>query len=281
MPGGVTDEAPATTRSLTPEERSAAFRQRTPAVPPRFLLIVVGVLAVLGIGGAVAEHVLSSTGLDGSSATTTTTSGVIAPPPAPGTPQLGAPLASFMGVTAVSPAPAPAVALVDQAGRPVSLAGLHGDVIVLTFFNASCTDICPVVSAELRAAVADLGLRAAHVALLTVDTDPLALSRPAAAAVAVRSGLGALPQWHFLTGDLGALDRVWTQYGVSVNVSQASGIVAHNDLMVFVDPAGRIRYRATPFADEGRSGTFTLGRASVERWGQGIAHYVEQLQAGS
>ena len=80
-----------------------------------------------------------------------------------------------------------------------------------------------------------------------------------------------LATWHFLTSNLTTLNAVWRAYGVSVNVSRTSGIVAHNDVMYFVDPSGRLRYEATPFADESSSGAFSLPSASIDRWGQGIA----------
>ena len=83
--------------------------------------------------------------------------------------------------------------------------------------------------------------------------------------------------WHFLTSNLTTLNAVWRAYGVSVNVSRTSGIVAHNDVMYFVDPSGRLRYEATPFANESSSGAFSLPSASIDRWGQGIATYARQL----
>ena len=49
--------------------------------------------------------------------------------------------------------------------------------------------------------------------------------------------------------------------------------------MEFIDPRGDLRYRATPFADESTTGTFSLPAASIARWGQGIATYAEQLQS--
>jgi hypothetical protein len=47
--------------------------------------------------------------------------------------------------------------------------------------------------------------------------------------------------------------------------------------MCFIDPAGRLRFEATPFADESSRGAFSLPPAWVARWGQGIATYARQL----
>jgi protein SCO1/2 len=280
---GVTEQEPAPP-PLSDAERATAFRRAEPKVPRKFALIVVAVLAVLAIGGALLEHLLSSIGLNPISATTspstapTSATGVIAPPrSAPSTPEVGASLRDFMGITHLAGAPAPAISLVDQAGHAVSLTSERGDAVVLTFFDAPCQDICPVLSAELVQAATDLGPAAGHVVFLTVNTDPHSLSGAPASAAATRTGLGAVASWHFLTSNLGALNAVWRAYGVSVNASRTSGLVAHNDVMYFIDPAARLRYRATPFADESSSGTFSLAPASIARWGQGIATYAGQL----
>jgi protein SCO1/2 len=268
---------------LSEAERAAAFRRTEPKVPRKFAVIVVAVLVVLALGGTVLEHLLSSVGLNpdsaiaGQSTATTSPTGVIAPPRStPATPQVNAPLRELMGITPLA-GTAPGFSLSDQAGHPVSLDDEHGKVVVLTFFDAPCQDICPVVSAELLRAAEALGPAASHVVFLTVNTDPVVLSPAPASAAAVRTGLGTLATWHFLSSDLRTLNTVWRDYGVSVNISRTSGLVAHNDVMDFIDPSGRLRYQATPFADESSSGAFSLPPLSIDRWGQGIATYVRQL----
>jgi len=280
------DQEPSTP-NLSEVDRAAAFRRTEPRVPRKFAVIVVVVLVVLALGGTLLERLLSSVGLNpgsdptGQNTVTTSATGVIAPPgSAPATPQVNAPLAEFMGITPRS-GPAPGFSLADQAGHPVSLAGEHGKAVVLTYFDAPCQDICPVVSAELLRAAGNLGPAAGHVVFLTVNTDPVVLSTAPAAAAAVRTGLGTLSNWHFLSSDLSTLNTVWRDYGVSVNVSRTSGLVAHNDVMDFIDPSGRLRYQATPFADESSRGAFSLPPPSIDRWGQGIAAYVRQLLAGT
>jgi protein SCO1/2 len=268
---------------LSESERAAAFRRQEPKVPPKFVLIVVGVLAVLGIGGTLLEHLLSSVGLNpaataaGQSTATTSAQGLIAPPGStPSTPEVGASLPDFMGITPRR-GPAPDFSLLDATGHPVSLTDERGNAVVLTFFDAPCDDICPVLAAELLDAARDLGPAAGRVTFLTVNTDPTALSGAPASAAATRTGLAALATWHFLTSDLGTLNTVWSDYGVSVNVSRTSGLVAHSDVMYFIDGSGQLRYEATPFADESPSGSFSLAEPSITRWGQGIATYARQV----
>ena len=95
--------------------------------------------------------------------------------------------------------------------------------------------------------------------------------RPRARAGA--TGLGALPNWHIVTGPLATLNTVWKAYGVSISVNTKTGLEAHSDVMDFIDPGGFLRYRATPFADESSNGSYSLSAAAEARWGQGIATY--------
>ena len=116
---------------------------------------------------------------------------------------------------------------------------------------------------------------ASDVEFVTVNTDPTALAQSAEAPVLSKTGLGALPNWHMVTGPLATLNAVWKAYGVSISVDKKTGLEAHNDVMAFIDGRGDLRYRATPFADESTTGTFSLPPASIARWGQGIATYAE------
>jgi cytochrome oxidase Cu insertion factor (SCO1/SenC/PrrC family) len=110
-----------------------------------------------------------------------------------------------------------------------------------------------------------------------VDTDPLRTGGDPLPVIIGSTGLSRLGNWQFLGGPLTALDSVWQNYGVSIKVSTASGTVAHNNVMYFVDPNGRLRIRATPVADESANATFSLPSASVSRSGAGIATYAESL----
>ena len=92
-----------------------------------------------------------------------------------------------------------------------------------------------------------------------------------------KTGLGALSNWHIVTGPLATLDAIWKAYGVSISVDKKTGLQAHNDTMAFIDGRGDLRYRATPFADESTTGTFSLPAASIATWGQGIATYAGRL----
>ena len=127
----VSDMPPAPA-ALSEEERAAAFRQAGPKVPRTFTVIVVAAFAVLGLGGALLEHVLSSAGLNpaaapaGTSSTPTFGTAVLAPPRSPAARVVASSLGAFMGMTSLATKPAPAISLIDQTGRTMSLADERG-----------------------------------------------------------------------------------------------------------------------------------------------------------
>ena len=146
-----------------------------------------------------------------------------------------------MGLTAVAPRPAPAFTLTDQNEKPTSVPPQPPHVVVLTFFNAPCNDICPVLTAEIEQADADLGAEASNVEFITVNTDPNALAQSDEAPVLGTASLGALANWHMVTGSLATLNALWKAYGVSISVQKKTGVEAHNDVMDFIDAHGELR----------------------------------------
>ncbi len=263
-------------------DRSAALAEGAPGVPANFVFWALGIVLVLSLGGLLGEHLFSAAGLNPTPTTaptpTTTVRETPAPTPIPSKDRsLEAPLAAFMGMTTPRSGPAPAFTLTSQTGEPVSIPVHPPRVVVLSFFDANCNDVCPVLASEIEQADAELGPAASRVEFLTVNTDPAALAQSAEAPVLTETGLGALANWHMLTGPLASLNAVWKAYGLSISLEDKTGLEAHNDVLDFIDPRGNLRYRATPFADESATGAFSLPAASISRWSQGIATYAERL----
>jgi cytochrome oxidase Cu insertion factor (SCO1/SenC/PrrC family) len=267
-------------------DRAAAFADNAPPIPRKFVYWVLAGAAVLGLGGLGLEHLLSAAGLNPTpvthhaSATTTTSAATPAAPaplPAGQQNQINASLASFMDVSRVAGTPPPPIDLIDQSGQPYSLTAPSTKATVLTFFDGSCDDICPVLAAEIVQADTDLGAEAARVEFVTVNTDPSALSVSGLAGAEAASTLSALPNWIMLTGPLSTMDTVWKSYGISITVVQKTGVEAHNNLAYFIDPQGQEVYRATPFANESRSGTYSLPATEIDRWATGVAAYAEKV----
>ncbi len=276
-PDAVLDQSPSPADA--PIDRAAALAQGAPGIPVKFVYWALGVVLVVSLGGLLGEHLFSSAGLNPVPTTTPPPVATTVPPVNVPTPDrsVGSSLASFMGVSALTAKAAPSFALPDQNGQMTPVPAQPARVVIVTFFNSPCNDICPVVAAELEQADADLGTKVADVEFITVNTDPSALAQSAEDPVLSATRLTTLPNWHMVTGPLATLNTIWKAYGVSISVDKKTGLEAHNDVMAFIDSQGDLRYRATPFADESTTGTFSLPAASIDRWGQGIASYAERL----
>jgi cytochrome oxidase Cu insertion factor (SCO1/SenC/PrrC family) len=277
---------PAATADAATVDRAAAFAAGPQKIPRKTIVAFIACLAVLGLGGVVLDHFFS--GSAGTS-TTATPAGAYPPPlqtattttPAvtgtPATSQLPATSSALMALERMTPRAAPGFSLTDEHGRSVSLASFRGKVVVLSFFDAACDDICPVLSTELSQAYRDLGPDASRVALLTVNTDPLALTPASAAPAEKAADISAAADWHFLTGSLSQLDSEWRSYGIAVEVQRSTRVVSHSEGLYFIDSAGRLRFRATPFADESSAGVVSLPRVTETAWAAGIADLARSL----
>lgn len=270
------------------EDRASKFAQGAPPIPRKAVLIGVVAFAVLGVGGIVFDHFFGGPTGTPTAITAgtnppglpTTVAPVQKPPKGAAAGQLPASIPALLGLTRLSPVEAPLFSLDSTNGRAVTLQSLRGRVVVLAFFDSRCDDICPVVATELRLAVADLGDEASRAVILGINTDPVATSLDSASAARSAAGLGALVQWDFLTGTVAQLDPVWKAYGVTIEVQKSTDVVSHNNVLYFIDPKGRQRLRATPFANENNAGMFSLPLNTETRFASGIASSVRSLLAG-
>jgi cytochrome oxidase Cu insertion factor (SCO1/SenC/PrrC family) len=137
--------------------------------------------------------------------------------------------------------PAPGFRLTDQDGTPVSLASLHGKVVLLTFLDPVCTTDCPLIAQEFRAADQLLGANRRNVELVAIAANPVYHTPVYAQAFDRQEGLSRVPNWKFLSGPLPELRRVWHDYFFSAEVTPAGGMVLHSDVAYVIDAAGRTR----------------------------------------
>jgi cytochrome oxidase Cu insertion factor (SCO1/SenC/PrrC family) len=187
------------------------------------------------------------------------------------------PVASLMALSPVPIRPAPGFTLVDQSGRTLSLDSFKGRSVVLEFADPHCTDVCPIISQEMVDAYRDLGSSAAKVVLVSVNVNPYERSVGDVAAYSRAHQLDTVPSWHFFTGPVQALEKVWHRYGVEVDAPSPTADVIHSTTMYFIDPNGHERYVATPQADYTSSGRAYLPPDPLASWGQGIALVVRSM----
>lgn len=181
-------------------------------------------------------------------------------------------LAYMMQLSPVPAHMAPGFALTDQNGHRVSMAGLRGKSVLLTFMDPHCIDICPLVSREFLNAWRDLGPAARkNVVIVAVNVNRYHGGVSDMAAYTRRMQLGSIPTWHFVTGSLPALRKVWRDYGIYVDAPSPNADVKHTSLIYFINPQGRERYVVAPMVDHGKNGMAYLPPRQLAKWGRGIA----------
>ena len=138
--------------------------------------------------------------------------------------------------------PAPPFRLTDQNGRAVTLASLHGKVVLLTFLDDTCSVDCPLIAQEFREASQLLAARSHQVALVAINYNPLYTQVSYIQAFDRQEGLAQVPNWVYLTGSRAQLQQVWKQYGVpQAIILPAGSMVGHGDYAFVIDQAGHIR----------------------------------------
>jgi cytochrome oxidase Cu insertion factor (SCO1/SenC/PrrC family) len=137
--------------------------------------------------------------------------------------------------------PAPAFSLVDQHGAPISLAGLRGKTVALTFLDDTCTTDCPVIASEFRTADRYLGTDARRVEMVAVNANPRFTAPAYLAAFDQQEGLAKLSNWLYLTGPLPELRRVWKSYGIAVVALPGGAMIGHSEYAYVINAQGRTR----------------------------------------
>ena len=112
--------------------------------------------------------------------------------------------------------PAPGFSLTNQDGRAVTLASLHGKVVLMTFLDPVCTTDCPIIAQEFKQTGELLGAKDKDVDLVAIVANPTYRSATFTQAFDRQEGLATVPNWLYLTGSLSQLSAVWRQYGVTV-----------------------------------------------------------------
>jgi protein SCO1/2 len=171
------------------------------------------------------------------------------PPPAP---------SASLGVLLDKPVSAQVanLPLTDDQGRTISMAALHGQIVVLADFMTLCQETCPLTTGNLLdmdQAVTAAGL-SPRVRFVELTVDP-GRDTPARLA-AYRKLVGAPANWLFLTGSSDTINSIWRYFGVWYQ-KQPEGSppgldwltgrplsydITHEDAVIYLDPAGRERF---------------------------------------
>lgn len=136
---------------------------------------------------------------------------------------------------------APDFRLRDQFGRTVTLAPLRGHPVMLTFMEAHCRELCPVVADKLRRVIDDIGPAGKRIAIVAISTDPEGDTAGAVRQFSQEHGM--LHRWHYLTGARRQLAPIWKAYYAYAPPKSAPQALrdVHTSATYLIDRDGRER----------------------------------------
>jgi protein SCO1/2 len=164
----------------------------------------------------------------------------------------------FEGPTMPAGLQAAGFSLRDQDGRRVSLAALHGQVVVLTFIHSKCQDACPLTVEDIKGALNLLPGRGRGVVPVAITAEP-AQDTPASRQqfLAEHEMTGRLA---YLNGPLKALWPIWRAYHV---LPVLPGKPDHTAFTLLID----------------RHGIERVGFPAEQMTPEALAHDIRVLQA--
>ena len=137
---------------------------------------------------------------------------------------------------------APDLALVMQSGQPLTLMGLRGKVVLLTFTYSTCVEVCPLITAAMVTLQQRLtAAERQQVFFLSVTAQPEVDTPAVLQAYARRLGVD-LASWAFVTGHPQAVQAVWQAFGLTLKPRATEG-VDHPAWTFLIDREGMVRYR--------------------------------------
>ncbi|HEY3248141.1 MAG TPA: SCO family protein [bacterium] len=151
-------------------------------------------------------------------------------------------LASAAGAAAPFPVvgkAAPDFTLTSESGAQVRLSQFRGKIVLLDFIYTHCTDVCPLITANLARVQRGLAARGwwrKDFVFVSVTTDP-ARDTPAVLKVYASRYGADLRAWYFLTGAAQTLAAVYKAYGIVVQPA-GMGLQAHAAPTFVISRAG-------------------------------------------
>jgi protein SCO1 len=153
---------------------------------------------------------------------------------------------SQVGVTERLGAAVPQGATFTEAeGGKVTLAGLGGQPLLLSFNYTSCPRLCGLQLSGLARALHEAGYTGEGFALATISIDPAEklpqLAAYKAGKVREAGGGASLGQaWHFLTGTKGDVDALAASVGFRYRYNPKTGEYAHQATLVVLTGDGHV-----------------------------------------
>ena len=136
---------------------------------------------------------------------------------------------------------APPLALIDQSGRELTLAGLRGRPVLVAFAYAHCATVCPLIVSDVTTAQQRLAGERPVVLLVTLD--PWRDTPSRLPAIASQWGLG--DGAHVLSGPPDVVERTLNAWRVPRTRNVKTGDISHPSIVYVVSAEGRISYAVT------------------------------------
>jgi protein SCO1 len=134
--------------------------------------------------------------------------------------------------------PAPTMKLEDAAtGRTFDTASLAGKPYMVTFLYTHCPDVCPLIGAEMQAALRELGPLAKKTEVVALSVDPRGDTRSA-----VQAWLKVHREpanFHYLIGSEAELQPYWNAWHVGPQIA-GDPDSSHTAVIYPIDRQGRI-----------------------------------------
>jgi len=136
---------------------------------------------------------------------------------------------------------APEFTLIDQDGKRFLSTSLRGKIVVLDFIYTTCTDVCPLFTANFARLQRRLNPEhKSDVIFVSITTDPEIDSPKVLKAYAQRHGAD-FGNWVFLTGTETQLKEAWKSFGIRV-IHKGRGLVQHDSVTTLIDRQGTRRF---------------------------------------
>ena len=141
---------------------------------------------------------------------------------------------------AITPKPAPALALRNYLGSPVNIAAYRGKALLVTFLYTHCPDVCPLIVSMLHTALVEMPqAERRQLQIIAVSVDPRG-DTPAAVAQFL-SARKMTAHVQYLIGSATQLGEVWRHWDVASKRAAATPeVVAHTALIYGITASGKI-----------------------------------------
>lgn len=137
------------------------------------------------------------------------------------------------------PTPAPPIALRNYKGEAVNIDQYRGKAVLVTFIYDHCPDVCPLITANLHAALGLMGPKlASKVQVIAVSVDARGdTPKTVTHFLAEHEMTGKM---QYLIGDQHELARVWKAWGVgSERDAKSPDLVEHSGLVYGITASGK------------------------------------------